>query len=69
MSDYTEGTTTKGTVSQLNSAGAVIKLEESVEGLIPVKEYPETIKTGDEVDVLVKKTLMRERRFILALKK
>lgn len=69
MSDYNEGTATKGTVSGLNSAGAVIKLEEAVEGLIPAKEYPETIKAGDEVDVLVKKTLMRERRFILALKK
>ncbi len=68
MADYTEGTAAKGTISQLNSAGAVVKLEEGVEGLIPVKEYPETLKVGDEIDVVVKKTMMRERRFTLGLK-
>jgi len=68
MSNYTEGTQAKGTVSQINTAGAVVKLEEGVEGLIPIKEYPETLKVGDEVNVVVKKTMMRERRFALGLK-
>jgi len=46
----------------------VIHLDEGVEGLIPVKEYPEELKAGDAVKIVVKKTMMRERRFILGLK-
>lgn len=68
MADFPEGTQAKGTVSQINSAGAVIRLDEGIEGLIPIKEYPDTLKVGDDVDVVVKKTMMRERRFALALK-
>ncbi|HPQ80467.1 MAG TPA: 30S ribosomal protein S1 [bacterium] len=64
---YKEGTKAHGTVSGMSGAGALVKLEDIVEGLIPEKEYPESLKTGDEVDVVVKKTLPRERRFILAL--
>ena len=66
--DFSEGTQSDGTVSQINSAGAVIHLDEGVEGLIPVKEYPEELKAGDAVKIVVKKTMMRERRFILGLK-
>ena len=68
MSEYTEGSHAAGTVSVINQAGAIVKLEEGVEGLIPAKEFPETMKAGDSVDVVVKKTLLRERRFTLALK-
>jgi small subunit ribosomal protein S1 len=66
--DFSEGTQADGTVAQINSAGAVIRLDEGIEGLIPVKDYPEELKAGDAVKIVVKKTMMRERRFILGLK-
>jgi len=68
MADYTEGKQVEGSVAQINTAGAVIRIEEGIEGLIPAKEYPETLKEGDSVTVVVKKTMMRERKFILAVK-
>lgn len=66
---YREGTKARGSVTLISGAGAVVRLEEIVEGIIPEKEYPESTKVGDEVDVVVKKTLPRERRFVLALSK
>lgn len=66
---YKEGTKARGTVSAMSGAGAVVKLEEGVEGLIPEKEFPETLKLGDEIDVVVKKHLLKERRFILEIEK
>jgi small subunit ribosomal protein S1 len=68
QSSYDEGTNAKGTVSQINSAGAVVRLEEGVEGLIPKKEYPETLKVGDEIEVVVKKVSIRDRKFTLGMK-
>ena len=64
---FKEGAKARGTVSAMSGAGAVVKLDDLVEGLVPEKEFPETLKVGDEVDVVVKKTLPRERRFLLAL--
>ena len=66
---YKEGAEAHGTVTSISGAGAVIRLEEGVEGLIPLKEYPETLKAGDEVDVVAKKLNQRERKFTLALAK
>ncbi|MFH0800711.1 MAG: 30S ribosomal protein S1 [Pseudomonadota bacterium] len=64
---YKEGTKSHGTVTVLSGAGAVVKVEEGVEGLIPEKEFPESLKAGDEIDIVVKKTLPRERKFLLAM--
>lgn len=66
---YKEGIEVNATVVAKSGAGLVVKLEEGVEGLIPDKEFPETIKPGDSVDVVVKKLLPRERRFVLAVSK
>lgn len=66
---YKEGTKAHGTVSVINEAGAVVALEEGVLGLIPVKEYPDTLKAGGEVEIVVKKHLPRERRFVLEIAK
>jgi small subunit ribosomal protein S1 len=54
---YTEGTSAEGEIVNLNSAGAVVRLEEGVEGLIPSKEYPDTLKVGDQTKVIVSKFL------------
>lgn len=68
QSDFDEGTNAKGTVAQINSAGAVIRLEEGLEGLIPKKEHPESLKVGDEIEVVVKKVSIRDRKFALEMK-
>ncbi len=64
---YTEGTAADGEVVSLNTAGAVVKLEEGVEGLIQKSDCPDGIKVGDKVSLKVSKHLPRERRFILVL--
>lgn len=69
QANYGEGTTAKGVVSQINSVGAVIRLEEGIEGHIPKKDYPESLKVGDEIEVVVKKISIKDRKFILGMKK
>lgn len=64
---FREGEKAKGKVTSLSGAGAVVSLADGVEGLIPEKQYPETLKVGDETDVVVKQTDQRDRRFILGL--
>lgn len=66
---YKEGAKGQGVVVGPSGAGLVVKLEEGVLGLIPEKEFPETLKAGDEIEVVVKKTLPKERKFILGLVK
>lgn len=66
-SKYPEGEKASGEVVLLNSLGAVVKLEEGVEGLIPKGQYPEELKAGDKVDVQVDKHLPRERKFLLKI--
>jgi small subunit ribosomal protein S1 len=66
---FKEGTKAHGKVAAMSGAGCVVKLTDLVCGLIPEKEFPETLKVGDEVDVVVKKVLPRERKFALALPK
>lgn len=68
QSEYSEGTDADGTVAQFNSVGAVIRFEDGVEGLVPGKEYPEGLKVGDKVKVTVKKVMLKERKFTLAIK-
>jgi small subunit ribosomal protein S1 len=64
---YLEGTGAHGTVVRLSGAGAVVRLEEGIEGLIPERERPEDLKEGDEIDVVVKRAEPKDRRFILGL--
>lgn len=66
---YKEGAKCRGVVSGKSGAGLIVKLEDGVEGLIPEKEFPETLKEGDEIEVEVKKHLSKERRFVLAVAK
>lgn len=65
-SAYSEGQKANGTCLQVRKSGAVIRLEAGVEGTIPEKMFPATLKDGDEIDVVVKQVLPRERRFVLA---
>ncbi len=66
-SSYREGTKAAGKVSSISGAGAVVELEKGVLGLIPLKQYPESLKAGDEVSVIVRQADQRERKFILAI--
>ncbi len=66
---YPEGTSGEGDITVLNSAGAVVKFDDGVEGLLPKGEYPETLKQGDRVSCKVKKHLTRERRLVLGVEK
>jgi len=63
---YTEGSKTEGKVVSKNSAGAVVELEEGVQGLVPENEGGKGLKPEDEIEVLVRQTNPRDRRFILA---
>ncbi|MFH1874952.1 MAG: 30S ribosomal protein S1 [Pseudomonadota bacterium] len=67
--DYPEGVEADGEVVALNNAGAVVKLEDALEGLIPGKEYAEELKVGDKVEVTVNKINEKDRSFTLGLKK
>jgi small subunit ribosomal protein S1 len=62
---YTIGTKANGTVASINEIGAVVKLEEFVEGLVPAGEYSESLKVGDEVEIIVKRTELKERSFVV----
>ncbi len=66
--DYPESVEADGEVIGLNNAGAVVKLDEGIEGLIPANEYPEELKVGDKVEVTVSKINEKDRSFILAIK-
>jgi len=64
---YREGEKTTGKVTGFSGAGAVVQIAEGVEGLIPNKQYPETVKQGDELNIVVKQAEPRDRRFILGM--
>jgi small subunit ribosomal protein S1 len=66
-SSYREGEKAEGTVAGFSGAGAVIKLSDKVEGLVPLKQYPEDLKVGDSVKIVVRQTDQRDRRFILGI--
>jgi len=67
--EYPEGIKADGEVVTINSAGAVIRLEDGIEGLVQEKEQVETLKEKDKVEVSVDKIMERERKFLLSLKK
>ncbi|MBT3181412.1 MAG: 30S ribosomal protein S1 [Deltaproteobacteria bacterium] len=64
---YGEGEKSQGKVTGLSGAGAVVEIAEGVEGLIPEKQFPESLKAGDEVNVIVRQADPRERKFLLSL--
>lgn len=66
--EFSEGVTAEATIVVLNPSGAIAKLDEGVEGLIPSAECPEGLKVKDNVQVQVKKVVLRERKFTLSIK-
>ncbi len=64
---YTEGTKAKGEVVRMNEVGAIVKLEEGVEGLVPKKDCPEGVGVGAELDIAVAETNPRDRHFTLGI--
>ncbi len=62
---YNIGTKAKGTVDRIGDIGAIVKLEEFVEALVPKGEYSESLKIGDEVEVIVKRTELKDRSFVV----
>jgi len=64
---YTEGTEVDGTVAEINTAGAVVTLEEGVQALLAKGTYPETMKVGDAAKVKVDQHNPGERRCVLVL--
>jgi len=63
---YTEGSKVKGKVVSKGGVGAVVQLEEGVEGVVPDDHGGKGLKVGDELDVLVRETNPKDRRFLLA---
>ncbi|MFH1830986.1 MAG: 30S ribosomal protein S1 [Pseudomonadota bacterium] len=66
---YNEGWTGKGKVVAKRSVGAIVQLEEGVEGVILEDEGGKELSEGDEINVTVKQANTRERRFILGISK
>ena len=64
---YTEGTEAEGTVAEINTAGAVVTLEEGVQGLLVKDSYPESLKVGDAVTVKLAQNNPDDRKCILTL--
>ncbi len=74
---YPVGTQIKGTVVNVMSYGAFVKLEEGIEGLVPISEmswtrrisHPrELIQVGDEIEVVVLKIDNEHHRLTLSTK-
>jgi len=63
---YNEGWKGTGHVIGKNTAGAIVEVEKGVEGLIPENEGGKGLKAGEELEILVRQTNPRDRRFILA---
>ncbi len=64
---YTLGTKEKGTVEAFTKAGAVIAIDDIVKGLVPAGHYEEGLKVGDEVEIIVRTTEPKDRRFELEI--
>lgn len=63
---YPKGTAAKGTVEALNSAGALIRLDKKIRGLLP--KPPAELKAGEKVEVEVETAEEETRKFHLKLK-
>jgi len=77
LEELTEGTRAKGKVVRLQAFGAFVELKPGVDGLIHVSALSDrriahprdAVKVGDEVEVLVEKTDLAEKRIALRLVK
>lgn len=75
LAELTEGTRTKGKIARLQAFGAFVELRPGVDGLIHVSALSDrriahprdAVKVGDEVEVLVEKTDLAEKRIALRL--
>ncbi|MFH1652496.1 MAG: 30S ribosomal protein S1 [Pseudomonadota bacterium] len=65
--NYKEGYTGKGKLLKLSKAGAVVELEEGVEGLIPKSKVPKDLKEGEEIEIKVETLAPDERHFYLSV--
>ncbi|MFA4971999.1 MAG: 30S ribosomal protein S1 [bacterium] len=65
-SAYNEGSRAYGKVLSKSGAGAVVELEPGVEGLIPDAEGGKELNAGDSLDVVVRQTNPKDRKFLLA---
>jgi small subunit ribosomal protein S1 len=64
---YHEGTRAAGKVVAKTGAGAVVRVEEIVEGLVPENEGGKELSLGDELEIVVKQVNQRDRRFVLSV--
>lgn len=70
---YTQGKKITGTVSRINSYGALVKLEEGAQGLVHISEFTseeemkEKLKEGKEYKFEVSQIVPEERRIALKL--
>ena len=70
---YTQGATTKGTVSKINTYGALVRLEEGAQGLVHISEFASEedmkakLQEGNEYEFEVAQVVPEERRIALKL--
>lgn len=75
--DFAPGTVVTVTIASTVAQGAVVQLNEDLEGFIPISELAqrristpeEAVKVGDEVQALVTELNARERRIVLSIRK
>lgn len=73
---YKVGSVTRGRIVELKNFGAFVKLEEGIDGLIPISELTDSeiekpekvISVGDELDVKVLEVSPEEQRIALSRK-
>jgi small subunit ribosomal protein S1 len=64
---YPPGSTHTGTVSRLAKFGAFVTLEEGIDGLLHISQIPQDVlKLGQEIQVIVEKIDLEEKRISLA---
>lgn len=72
---YPQGTSVKGEVSKINSYGALVKLEEGIQGLVHISEFESeedmnaNLKEGKKYEFEVTQIVPEERRIALKLTK
>lgn len=70
---YAQGTHIKGVIAKINSYGALVKLEDGIQGLVHISEFPSeedmkaSLQEGKEYDFEVTQIVVEERRIALKL--
>ena len=70
---YAQGTRTKGSVAKINSYGALVKLQDGIQGLVHISEFASeedmkaSLQEGKEYDFEVTQIIVEERRIALKL--